>query len=237
MAKVQTLSAEFIDELAWTIEQVKRLVKGSLQDGEKDVAKAADCYVALTPTSGILGRNGKQVRAAICEIYKEVRTSSVSGAPKTLVPISAGSGKTKTLPVYNFYCEDVPGDLFVPTGLTKSGTRFVIEWSICDESSSSESSESSSDSSSDSLPSASESSVSIDSPSSDDIGTCIPIPTCTWWGRISEGGTKTWLAYSDLTMPQCRGISPFPNIGCNCLEPNRDPAYDYEIVYTPCNTV
>jgi hypothetical protein len=68
-------------------------------------------------------------------------------------------------------------------------------------------------------------------------GDCATIPTCTWVGRVFESGYTYWMAHSDLTMPQCRGIDPFPTTNCDCYEPDRPAAYDYEVVYTPCNAL
>jgi hypothetical protein len=190
--------------------------------------------------------------AAWCAVYRETALTpgTLSGEIR-LDPIVDGAGTPYRLPVYNAFCHPVPGDEFVPTSLLKSGRRYVLDWDNCDSSDSSDSSSDSSDSSdsssdsSDSNDSSSDSSdssdsssdsVSIDSSSADLTGTCIEVPTCTWWGRLFEGGGYAWLAYSDLTMPQCRGLLTFPSIGCDCAEPARAPAYEYEIVYTPCNT-
>jgi hypothetical protein len=197
----------------------------------KSVPQTPKDIIVFVPAGGIPAANGKTIYSRWCNRIVEV-SDGVAGQKRM-------AETSEPLEVFNVYCAAVPELITVPTGLTIWGTRYAIDWKDCDsESTPSDSSESISDSSASSSASDSDSipSLSLDSVSSDDIGTCVNVPTCTWWGRLYESG-YAWLAYSDLTMPECRGISPFPNIGCDCAEPDRPPAFDNEIVYTPCNTV
>jgi len=248
--RIKTLKPELLREIRWTIDQVQKMPRGNLRDDDRRPDKAPDDCVILTPPGGIPGRRRKKIFAVWCPVYRLLElTPATQGGPKKLVKIKDGTGAAYKLPIYNVYCEAVPGDQFVPTGLLKDGTRYVLGWEECSESfsSSSSSSESSSSSSSESSSgSSSESDSGSASQSSSDsqsasesanlpTGNCESVPTCTWVGRVFESGYKYWAAHGDLTMPECRGIDPFSNIGCWCDEPAQLPDYDYQVAYTACN--
>jgi hypothetical protein len=125
MAKVQTLSAEFIDELAWTIEQVKRLVKGSLQDGEPDLRNAPDDVVVMTPSGGIAARSGTTCYSEDCNRYTITDTDRTDGEC-TLTALVDGSSNPLTVEVFNLSNSAVEGDKYVVTARLKSGHRYVV---------------------------------------------------------------------------------------------------------------
>ena len=130
--KITTIGPELLREIRWTIDRVKRMAGGDLRDGPPEPPKAPDDYVVLTPAAGIPRRRKRRIFSAWCNVYKEVETAPATrGAAKRLEPIRDGNGANFQLPVYNIYCEDVPGSLLVPTALLKSGTRYVLDWIEC----------------------------------------------------------------------------------------------------------
>ena len=56
MAKLQTMSPEFIERCAWAISQVERMVRGNLRDDEDEPTRAPDDAIVMTPTGGITAR-------------------------------------------------------------------------------------------------------------------------------------------------------------------------------------
>jgi hypothetical protein len=127
MAKVQTLSAEFIDELAWTIGQVKRLVKGSLQDAEKDLRNAPDDIMAWIPEGGIPARSGLTATGVLCNLYRIVDTDP-SDDTITLELLADGNGDPLQRKVFNIYPVAVVEYCFSPTARLKSGHRYAAGW-------------------------------------------------------------------------------------------------------------
>lgn len=232
-AKITTLSPELLAEIRRVIDQVNRQTRNQIKDAPLEVPKAADDYVVLTPATGIPARVGVLITSMPCAIYREVELSPATvGGAKQLVRIEDGYGNAFQLPIYNLFCQPVPGGLFVPTALLKSGTRYVTSWIDCDSSSDpsessdsssvSDSSDSSSESDSDSSPSSDSSASSSDSGSSSDE----PCPcdgTCLYMAQLVPGGGVGWF----LMESTCQ--SP-----CYCEPPNYEPSYYEEIGQGAC---
>jgi len=120
--RIQTLSTEFIREIQWTIQQVRRMVRGDLRDDRLPMDKTAEAVVVKTPSGGIEARDGTTVKSALCDLYREVDGSSNT---KTLTAIMEGASPAQVR-VWNFANEAVAGDAYVVTSRTKSGTRYVV---------------------------------------------------------------------------------------------------------------
>lgn len=126
MAKtLQTLSPKFIEEAAWAIEQVKRLMKGSLQDAEKDLHNAPDDVIVMTPAGGIAARSGTTCYGEDCNRYK-ITDTDITDGEITLTALVDGSSNPLTVEVFNLSNEAVGGSRYVVTARLKSGHRYVV---------------------------------------------------------------------------------------------------------------
>jgi hypothetical protein len=82
----------------------------------QDQVPRSHMLLVKTPAGGIAARDGDTLSSATCTRCIE---SSEAGT-KTLLDTD------ESITVYNPYEEDIPGDIYVLTGLTESGTRCVI---------------------------------------------------------------------------------------------------------------
>jgi hypothetical protein len=120
MAKtIQTLSPEFIQELVWTIQQVKRMFPGGLSGDAPEPSQAPDDVVVMTPEAGIAARAGTTCYGVACAAYRVVDTNFDDGE-FTL----EATGLNYT--VYNLSNEAVGGSKYVVTSRLKSGHRYVV---------------------------------------------------------------------------------------------------------------
>ena len=120
--RVTRLHPEFLAEMRWAIDQVKRMQRGNLRDDRVPMDKTAEDIVVKTPEGGIPARDGTTVSSALCLLYKEVDGASNT---KTLTPIEIDSTH-QTIRVWNFSNEAVAEEAYVVTARTKSGTRYVV---------------------------------------------------------------------------------------------------------------
>ena len=120
--RVTRLHPEFLAEIRWAINELKKTHRGGLRDDRLPGEKTAEDIVVKTPEGGIDARDGTTVSSALCLLYKEVNGSSNT---KTLTPIEVNSTH-QTIRVWNFSNEAVAGDSYVVTSRTKSGTRYVV---------------------------------------------------------------------------------------------------------------
>lgn len=126
MAKtIQTLSPEFIREIAWVIEQVKRLRPGELRGDVPDAAQAPDDVIVLTPEGGIAARDGTTCYGESCATYR-VSDSDFTDGEFELEAIVDGNDDPINVTVYNLSNEAVGGSKYVVTSRLKSGHRYVV---------------------------------------------------------------------------------------------------------------
>jgi hypothetical protein len=126
MAKtIQTLSPEFIREIAWAVEQVKRMRPGELRGDVPEPSKAPDDVVVMTPVGGIAARAGTTCYGEDCATYRITDADTTDGEI-TLQAIVDGDSAALTVEVYNLSNEAVGGSRYVVTSRLKSGHRYVV---------------------------------------------------------------------------------------------------------------
>lgn len=126
MAKtIQTLSPEFVRQVAWAIEQIRRMRPGELRGDVPDVAQAPDDVVVMTPVGGIAARDGTTCYGEDCATYR-ITDSDITDGEITLEAIVDGNSDPLTVEVYNLSNEAVEGSKYVVTSRLKSGHRYVV---------------------------------------------------------------------------------------------------------------
>lgn len=125
MAKLQTLSPEFLAECAATIERVKRLVKGGLSGDEPQPEKAPDDVIVMTPAGGIAARSGTTIYGELCDTYR-ITDADPTDDEITLESIVDGNDNPIQVKVFNLSNGDVGADRYVVTSRLKSGHRYVV---------------------------------------------------------------------------------------------------------------
>ena len=104
MAKtIQTLSPEFIREVAWAVEQVKRLRPGELHGDVPDVAQAPDDLIIMTPSEGLPARDGATIYGESSSRYVQSAPSAGSSTLSALV-----DGTSAPIPNTVYCAEEVP---------------------------------------------------------------------------------------------------------------------------------
>ena len=125
MAKLQTMSPEFIERCAWAISQVERMVKGNLRDDEDEPTRAPDDVIVMTPEDGIPARDGVTCYGELCDTYR-ITDSDPSDDEITLEAIEDGNGDPLQVKVFNLVDSAIAGEVYVVTSLLKSGHRYVV---------------------------------------------------------------------------------------------------------------
>lgn len=220
---------------------------------ENAIPGVADDLMVKTPLYGISARRTATMPHACCNAYTEVNG--------VLVPVQCNdSGLLWKLRVRNVYCEPVPELLLVPSSVLKSGTRYVVNWWECEESS--DSSDSSPSDSSESSLDSSDSSGSSDSDSPDSSGSSgsdildssdsvasdqsseesaeLPQGDCEHTANCYyTADPSSWYLCNPAYPPYVPGwIStgrlPCDSGGCYCPGPSRCPEFEGDILYMPC---
>jgi hypothetical protein len=211
-----------------------------------------DDLIVETPRDGIPAATATIIYSALCYVCVPVQGTAADRRTVTRT--------NNTIRVFNVFCETVPGELKMPTGLLTTGERYVLDWLDCgsDSSPSDSSPSESSESSSDSLPSesspsdsvsGSESAPSSASESSQSIGSVESsggpilychekVKTCLLvWQFVPEyQGTPAYYYWRVLSPPNGDGSTcGYPEYGdCHCDDPPRDGLYEGELYTVYC---
>ena len=121
---VQTLSPEFIKQCAWAIEQVRRIVKGNLQDTETGLQRAMDGVVVKIPTGGIASRYNETLYGEYCDLYRIVDTDP-DDDEITLEAILDGNDAAVQAKVFNFTESTAEAGTYQVSELFRSGHRYI----------------------------------------------------------------------------------------------------------------
>jgi len=125
MAKtVQTLSPEFIEEAAWAIEQVKRILRGNLQDTDRGLQRAHDGVVVKIPTGGIPARYNETLYGEYCDLYR-ILDSDPDDDVISLEAILDGNDAPVQTKVFNFTESAAEAGTYQVSELFRSGHRYV----------------------------------------------------------------------------------------------------------------
>lgn len=120
MAKIiRTLDPEFIQELAWVVQQVKRMFPGGLNGDVAGPTQAPDDVIVMTPVGGIAARVGTTCYGETCAAYRVV-DSTFGDGEFTL------EATGMNYEIYNISNEAVEGSRYVVTSRLKSGHRYVV---------------------------------------------------------------------------------------------------------------
>jgi hypothetical protein len=125
MRRTKTLSPEFIEETAWAIEQVKRLVKGGLQPGEPDLTRAPNGVMVVSPSDGIAARDTETMYGELCYLYR-ILDSDFTDNEIALEAILDGSGNCMQQRVFNTAASAAAGDSYFLSERLRSGHRYIV---------------------------------------------------------------------------------------------------------------
>lgn len=119
-----TLSPDLLQEIRWTINEVKKLVRGQLGPPEADPPKSPDDIVAWIPAGGIKPRNADTLYGVYCDLYRIIDTDPDDDEIQ-LEAITDDYYQAYQRKVFNPWDETLAGDVYNVTSLLKSGHRWA----------------------------------------------------------------------------------------------------------------
>lgn len=123
--KLTTIGPDFLKELRWTVDQVRRMVRGNISDAPPDIPQAPDDVVLWTPSGGIAARSGATVTGALCDTYRIV-DSDPDDNEVTLEAILDGNSAAVQVKAFNLSNAAVGGSRYVVSSRLRSGHRHIV---------------------------------------------------------------------------------------------------------------
>lgn len=127
--KLTALGPQMLRDIQWTIEQVKRIVRGNLTPDPRDPGRAADDIVAWIPKDGIPRREGATLHGVYCDLYR-IYDSDPDDDLIELEAITDDYGVPFQRRVFNPGDWPIHGDVYAVTSLLKSGHRWTAQRSL-----------------------------------------------------------------------------------------------------------
>lgn len=124
-----TLSADLLKEIRWTINEVKKIVRGNMTGSEGDPEKSPDDIVAWIPKDGIPRRQGAILYGVYCDLYRILDTDPDDDSIE-LQAITDDYYVPYQRRVFNPAEWDQQGDVYQVTSLLKSGHRWTAQRSL-----------------------------------------------------------------------------------------------------------